>query len=252
MDDEKHSSSSHAYDIVPLSTNKSKIKVTPAMTDHVIPKHPFSCVISGRSGSGKTQLLLNLLTRPEFYKNYFDLMFVFSNTAQEGADDLYDHLNVPDAHMFKPNKDGLAQLKHIIKTSKKHIKKDGIHRSPKILVIFDDVANERKFLASDEYLKLHIMNRHYNISTFSLTQSYMKIPRSCRMQISALMYFKGKQTESERISDEHCPNGYKAKEFLKVIDHATHKPYEFMYINYKAPNKEQYRRCLHTIMELKK
>jgi Leucine-rich repeat (LRR) protein len=191
------------------------------------------------------------LTRSEFYKGYFDIIFVFSNTAGEGADDLYDHLKVPEENIFKPDKAGLQQLRHIIQTNKKIVKKSGIEHSPKILVVFDDIANERKFLASDEYLKLHIMNRHYNISLFSLTQSYMKLPRSCRMQISALFYFKGKQTESERISDEHCPEGYHAKEFLQMIQHATHKPYEFLYINYKAPRRQQYRRCLHTIMELR-
>jgi hypothetical protein len=239
------------YKITPLKTAKSKIKSRKHFDNHICIKPPCSVVISGASGSGKTQLLLNLLTKKQFYGGYFDMIFVFSNTAEEG-DDLYKHLDLDDENFFKPNAEGLNQIKHIIRTQKSVIKEDGIENSPSILLIFDDMANERKFLASDEYLKLHIMNRHYNISVFSLYQSYMKAPRSCRIQISGLCYFKGKKTESSRISDEHCPPNYTEKEFSQLVDYATKDPFSFLYINYKAPGPERYRKNFDEIMELTK
>ena len=58
-------------------TNKSKIKTNTAMDLGYIPKHAASVLIVGRSGSGKTNLLIKLLTEKFFYKDYFDLIFLF-------------------------------------------------------------------------------------------------------------------------------------------------------------------------------
>lgn len=240
--------------VVPLKTDKSKIKINKYMELGVIPKHPCSILMCGKSGAGKTQLLMNLLTRKDFYAGYFDLIFLFSETAKMGGDDLYDHLKeLPKEHMFEPNEDGIAQLKHIIKQQKKVIKKKKITKAPKVLVLFDDIAHSRKFLGSREYLLLHIANRHLNISTFSLTQSYVKIPRSCRCQVSAVFFFHGgTNSEKTRLSVEHCPSNHSEKEFLEIVDYATAEQYEFLFINKFMPMKERYRKNLGTILQLSK
>lgn len=242
----------------PLKTNKSKIKINDYMKNHQIPKHPSSIMFCGKSGSGKTMLLLNLLSNSSMYGKYFDLIFLFSETAKSGGDDLYkEHCgegsgcHIAEDHMFKPDKEGLAQLDHIIKTQKEIIKKKGIENSPKILIIFDDIVHSRKFLASNQYLLLHIANRHLNISTFSLSQSYVKIPRSCRCQVSALAFFHGgTNTEKLRLSEEHTPSNWSEKEFLELVDYATKDKYSFLFINKHADMKKRYRKNLDTILEL--
>ena len=82
------------YDIVPIETSKNNIPQKKASKDGVMPNYPFSCVISGRSGSGKTQLLLNMLTRKDLLGDYFHKILVFSPTAGE-LDDTYDSLKLP-------------------------------------------------------------------------------------------------------------------------------------------------------------
>jgi hypothetical protein len=240
--------------ITPLATDKSKIKVRPTMEAGIVPKHPVSVMFCGKSGMGKTQLLLNLLTKKQFYKDYFDVTFLFSETAKSGADDLYQkHAGIPDEYMFKPDKEGLEQLDRILKVQKKIIKDKGIAASPKILIIFDDIAHSRKFLASNQYLLLHIANRHFNISTFSLTQSYVKIPRSCRCQVGGIMFFHGAtNTEKLRLSEEHTPANHTEKEFLQIIDHATADKYNFLFVNKQADMKQRYRKNLDEILELNK
>ena len=223
------------------------------MDCNIIPKHPSSVLFCGKSGAGKTQLLLNLLTKKHFYKDYFDLIFLFSQTAGSGADDLYkNHLpELKEDHIFEPDEDGLDQLDHIIETQKKIIEEKGIDQSPKILVLFDDIAHARKFLASKQYLALHIMNRHFNISTFSLTQSYTKIPRAARSQVSAIFFYHGSTgTEIERLSEEHCPPKWKEKQFKKMVQFAIKEKYSFLYINKHAPSNEQYRMNLDKILKL--
>lgn len=239
--------------VTPLETNKSKIKINTCMECNIIPKHPSSVLFCGKSGAGKTQLLLNLLTKKEFYAGYFDMIFLFSQTAGSGADDLYqEHLpELEEDHMFEPDEDGLAQLDHILETQKKIIKDKGIDKSPKILVLFDDIAHARKFLASKQYLQLHIMNRHYNISTFSLTQSYTKIPRAARSQVSAIVFYHGcTGTEIERLSEEHTPPKWKEKQFKRMVEFAIKDKYSFLYINKHAESKKQYRMNLDTILLL--
>jgi hypothetical protein len=246
--------------IRPLKTNKSKIKINSLMQNHQIPKHPSSIMFCGKSGAGKTMLLLNLLDSKEMYGTYFDLIFLFSETAKEGGDDLYQvhcgedsNSHIPEEHMFRPDKEGLAQLDHIIKTQKEIVKEKGLDKSPKILVIFDDIAHSRKFLASRQYLLLHIANRHLNISTFSLTQSYVKIPRSARCQVSAVAFFHGgTNTERLRLSEEHTPSKWSEKEFMELINHACSNKYDFLFINKHADMKNRYRKNLDTILELQK
>lgn len=249
---------SNPLKIKPLKTNKSKIKINSMMESHVIPKHPSSVMFCGKSGSGKTMLLLNLLTNKQFYGSYFDLIFLFSETAKSGGDDLYkEHCganspcHIPEDHIFEPNAEGLAQLDHIIKTQKKIVKQKGLDYAPKILVLFDDIAHSYKFLASRQYLLLHIANRHLNISTFSLTQSYVKIPRSCRCQVSAIAFFHGgTNTERTRLSEEHTPSGWDEKRFLGMINHACSSKYSFLFINKHDDEKTRYRKNLDTVLQL--
>jgi hypothetical protein len=242
--------------IKPLKTDKSKIKINKFMEEGIIPKHPSSILFCGKSGAGKTNLLATLLTEKRFYGGYFDVIFLFSETAKFGGDDIYaKHLKkeLPEEHMFMPDKDGIAQINHIIEVQKKIIKKKGIAKSPKILLLFDDLAHSSKFLGSKQYLLLHIANRHLNISTFSLMQSYVKCPRSCRCQVSAVVFFHGgTNTEKDRLCSEHCPSNHSDDEFLQMVNYAIAEPYSFMLINKHMPMKERYRKGLHEVMELTK
>jgi hypothetical protein len=58
---------------------------------------------SGRAGSGKTNLMLSLLTRPEFYaagagkRHYFDRIVLMGPTVD--SDDLYKSLDQQKVHI---------------------------------------------------------------------------------------------------------------------------------------------------------
>jgi len=253
---ESKSEDDHPLSIQPLKTNKSEISCNPYMEAGIVCKHPCSILICGKSGSGKTNLVATMLTDHKMYAKAFDLVFLFSDTAEFGGDDIYaEHLEdlIPEKHMFTPDNEGLKQLRHIVKTQKAIIKKSGIPASPKILLIFDDIAHRAKFLKSKEYLLLHIANRHLNISCFSLTQSYVKIPRSCRCQVSGVIFFHGAtNTEKIRLASEHCPSSYHDKEFCAIVDFATQKKYSFLFINKQVAMRERYRMGLSQIIELQR
>jgi hypothetical protein len=238
--------------IEPYETDKSKIKLTPNMKNNIICKPPCAMYLCGQTGAGKTQLLLNLMKKQQFYKDYFDDVYLVSATAKEG-DDLYSkHLKVKKQHIFDPEDDGLEAIEKIVASQKKIIKKMSIDKSPKVLIIFDDVAHATKLLKSKLYMKLHIMCRHWNITIITLSQNYVSIPPRCRKQMKGIFLFNGATgTECERLSEEHCPAGMKKKDFQSIIDHCINEQYSFIFINKFAPFKEQIRHKLDKVLRLK-
>ena len=70
------------YDIRPVKTSKDAIKHPKLSEEGVIPKLNCSTILVGKSGSGKSVLLHNLLTRKEFFHGHFDKIFLISPTGE--------------------------------------------------------------------------------------------------------------------------------------------------------------------------
>ena len=241
--------------IVKYSTNKHSIKQRPLMEQNVIPTHASAVVFCGRSGSGKSNLLVNLADRKEYYgrtnKNnpksgYFDLVFLFSPTCHN--DDLPKYLDIPPNRMFDRNFE--PPLKHIIETQRGIIEKKGLDKAPKILIIFDDIISQRKFMNTEFFTQMYIQNRHLGISTWVCTQSFNKIPRVCRLQANNLFIFAGSGSETEILTQEFCPAHTSKKDFEKLIKHATNERFNFLHINMRADPAERFRRNLDTILSI--
>jgi len=218
--------------IKPITVDKKKIKQCSYAQCGVLAKHPYRCYLVGASGSGKTNLLLNLLTREGFYKNWFDKIFVVSPTACK-LDESYQSLEREtkytegkDLLYFPCKKEVLAQILKIQEDTKK---KD------KVLVILDDIVSYGKFCRSNELLQFAVMSRHYNVSMFILSQAFYLIPKPVRLNMSWIVYFKGSNRELTTIVEEYCPAGMDDREFKKRINAATEEPYSFLYIDLNTP-----------------
>jgi hypothetical protein len=239
--------------IEPYETDKSKIKLTPNMKNNIICKPPCAMYLCGASGAGKTQLLLNLMKKQQFYKDYFDDIYLISTSAKEG-DDLYQkNLKIKKQHIFDPeSEDAIDAIEKIVASQKKIIKKMTIDKSPKVLIMFDDVTHCHKLLNSKIYMKLHIACRHFNITVITLSQNYVSIPPKNRKQMKGIFLFNGATgTEIQRLSEEHCPAGMKSKDFEKIINYCINDRYNFIFINKFADFKEQIRHNLDKVLRLK-
>lgn len=69
----------HELDIIPISTDKS-LTAPPVPYSHVLPQHEFGCMVVASPGKGKTNWILNLITRQ--YKGYFHKIIVCSPTVR--------------------------------------------------------------------------------------------------------------------------------------------------------------------------
>jgi hypothetical protein len=230
-----------------LPTKKSKVKSRSSHDAHIVPKHPFRAILSGASGSGKTFLLLHLLRRIELYKNFFDVIFVISPTAGK-LDDSYQALGGKKVKIVNDLDPDI--IESIMTANKKIILEKGVHKAPKILIVYDDVISHKKFMNSKSFTHSFIASRHYNASVIIATQKFNAIPKTCRVQANAIFYFKGTNTERLTLADDFAPAGYSNREMEEIIDEATHKPYSFLFINRQAPRGEQLREGLEHILRL--
>lgn len=239
------------YDIKPLETDKTKIPQKTASKTQIMPRYPFSMVISGRSGSGKTQLLLNILTRNELFGSYFHKILVFSPTAND-LDDTYKSLNLPKENFIKTFDTNL--LETILKNRKHQIDQKGIEYVSKynrVLLLFDDMIAEKDFLNSKETLMMFTLLRHYLISICILSQSFMRIPRSIRLNANYIVIFPSLESEIQTMLDEITPSGINKKDFRFIIDYCTKGKYDFMAINNHADPNKRIRHNLAEIIDLK-
>lgn len=240
------------YKIESIPTDKSKVPLRKCMIDGILPKFPFSMMISGRSGSGKTNVLLNILTKDNMYNKYFHYTVVYSPTAGK-YDDMYKILKLPEEN-FK-NDFSPEDLNNLIESRKNLIDKKGIEwvvKNSRVLIILDDVIANRDFLNSPEALKMFSLLRHYQVSIIVLMQSYNKLPRALRINSNATIVFPSTQSEVEVLLDEITPSGLSKKQFTKVIEYCTDGRYDFLYINNHAEPDKRIRKNFDEVIDIKK
>jgi energy-coupling factor transporter ATP-binding protein EcfA2 len=221
-----------------IKTAKSNLPQTQFMEAEVINKFPSLTLIVGKSGSGKSNVLVHMLTKPQFMGEFFDEIFLFSPTAK--SDDLVEHLKLADENIIdKLDYTAVETLSNIIDKQDKKIKDRGIKsvaKDSKVLIICDDCISEKVFIKSDILSRLVTAGRHSLISTIILSQSYTKVPRVIRLQSQGLILFPSSNDELDLLNQDICPANTSKKEFLGLIKYATREPYSFIFVNHHVKN----------------
>ena len=146
-----------------------------------IPDHPYRILMTGGSGSGKTNLLLNLIeNQPDIDKIYLYAKDPYESKYQylinkEGVG--INHFNNPKAFIEYSN-----DMHDVYK----NIDKYNPDKENKILIVFDDMIADmihNKKLNSI-VTELFIRGRKLNISLVFITQSYFKVPKDVRLNTS--------------------------------------------------------------------
>ena len=230
-----------------IETKKSKIKHNEYMEEGVIGKHPLVALFNGSAGSGKTNLLVNLMKKKYLYGGYFDKIYLFSGSP----DDMFDHIGVKDKNVFTDPKKWDGDLENIMEKSARDCKKKGIDKCDKILILFEDVINYGRFMRTSPWFqKCFIASRHYNVSTFITTQSWTKVPRVCRNNANSIFMFKGTEGEKDLLATEYSPSNMTKREFKRLIDFAVKDPYNFLTIHTRLPEDERFRKNLDEVLTM--
>ena len=150
-----------------------------------IPDHPYRTLIIGGSGSGKTNVLLNVIeNQPEIDKIYlhakdpYEVKYQYLINNREGVG--INHFKGPKA---------FVEYSNDMHDVYKNINDYNIDKDRKILIVFDDIIGDmihNKKLNSI-LTELFIKGRKLNISLVCITQSYFKVPKD---EYYSLFYLK--------------------------------------------------------------
>jgi hypothetical protein len=195
-----------------------------------LPSLPMRMLVVAPSNGGKSNMLKNMLLRPEFgYRDYFtdsktDALnyFVFSRTL--GADHTLDELvdQLPKFHAYREWDDTI--IRDIMEYSRLKTERG-------VLFLLDDMITDTKAFnkCSGNLLnELAFMGRHHKVSFIITTQSYTSIQRPIRINTSAVIAFNLKNKREEQAFLEEQSMWKNIKDLYTV---ATSPKYGFLYLN---------------------
>ena len=185
-----------------------------------IPDHPYRILIIGGSGSGKINLLLNLIEKqPDIDKIYlytkdpYESKYQYLINKREGVDPkaFIDYSN--DMHDVYENVDDYNPDKE-----------------SKILIVFDDMnsdmINNKKL--NSLVSELFIRSRKLNISLVFITQSYFKVPKDVRLNTNHFFIAKiPNKRELQQIAINHSSN-INTKDFANIYRKYTAELYSVL------------------------
>jgi Cdc6-like AAA superfamily ATPase len=191
----------------------------------IFPKNIF-CVIAGSTGSGKTNLMLNLLKKEKML-NYSDV-YVYSSTLHQPA---YEHLKEYYEiieNFIKFNTNQTVQIAHFFDSDEEIINPSELDKNKNHIMIFDDVMLKEQAVIKDYFCR----GRHNNVSVFYLCQSLHKIAKHCiRENANIFILFKQDDKTLKYFHETHISGDLGFKEFKLFCDRAWSKKHGFVVIN---------------------
>lgn len=158
----------------------------------------FNC-ICGRPGSGKTSLLISLLTgkkKQKVFRKVFDNIVVVMPSTSRGSLKKNIFENHPEEKLFE--RLDLSTITSIHNTLQESSKE-----KEKTLLILDDVGSELKMLDIQQKLRQIIYNRrHLKCTIMILVQSYMSMPLEIRKMLNNIFLYKPSKMEFEKLFEE--------------------------------------------------
>ena len=190
------------------------------------PDHPYRILIIGGSGSGKTNLLLNLIeNQPDIDKIYlyakdpYEAKYQYLINKREGVG--IDHFNDPKVFIEYSND---------ISDVYKNIDEYSSDKEHKILIVLYDMIADmihNKKLNSI-VIELFIRVTKLNISLVFITQSYIKAPKDLRLNTNNIVITKiPNKKELQQIAINHSSD-INTKDFTNIYRKCTAEPYSFL------------------------
>ena len=202
----------------------------------------FFMLICGRPGSGKTTLILNLISkRGKMYNKKFDKVYVFSPSLMTMKEDPFGELPENQVHT-ELSEEGMEKALAEIKDS-----------GEKVLFIMDDVVNDMKRSSGvQRILSKMLMNRRHlagagGSSSFIITtQVYNKIPAPIRKTASHVILFHTRnKKEIDTIFDELII--IPQKEFYEILKYCFSHKNKFLYIDINKPHNKMFHKCFNQL-----
>ena len=202
---------------------------------------PCRFIFSGRSGCGKTNALVNLLTRDRLFGKCFDRIYIFSpnafaDHAWEPVRDYIKHvLKVPDTEQcFFDTWDEtvMQQLIDEHGTIVQRQKRRGDKTLASAAFVVDDYADDPRIThsASNPIASLAIKGRHKNCSLFLLSQKLHAIAPVVRVNATGLLLWRCTSLKEYVSAAEEFSGAVDKDVFKAIYDMAVKDEYSFLFL----------------------
>ena len=194
----------------------------------LLPKHPARILICGSSGSGKSNLLINMLQKQLVY----DRIYVFSR-----------HINQPKYKFLKEYIEDIEKcMEKKMKVKNYKIIKgwsDKLEEMPSIedydedyrnLIVIDDfniITKPQQAIINDMYTRV----RHRNASIVMLNQMYFRTDRSVRLNLTHCILFQNNNNREITTLGTELGSDLEKGQFKKLYNKVLNKRFNFLVID---------------------
>ena len=191
-----------------------------------IPHHSCRILIKGGSGSGETNVLLNLI---ENQSNIDNIYLYAKDPYKAKCQYLINKRESVRINHFNDLK-AFIEYSNDMRNVYKNINYYNPDKENKILIVFDDmiadmVHNKKLYSIVTE---LFIRGKKLNISLVFITQSYFKVPKDVRLNTSHFFIAKiPNKRELQQIAINHSSD-ISTKDFTNIYRKCTAEPNSFL------------------------
>jgi hypothetical protein len=208
---------------------------------------PMRLLIVGKSQlSGKSNLLVNLLLRDEYYGSDFKGEDIYLVSPSATTDDklikLIKAKDIPQTNIMDDfDEDVISELYNMLQEEYQEAVDEKEKPSNK-LIIFDDMSfsGALKSRAKASIVpKIFSNGRHINLSVIVTAQKYSDISTSARENANGAIFFSCSNKQLELIEADHNYNTNK-RDFMKLFRDTMTDKHSFFVVNYTNPKEERY------------
>lgn len=182
----------------------------------LLPQHPYRWIVSGSSGSGKTNMITWYLLKFASY----DRLYIYSK-----------HLDQPKFAMLKNFFDKIQErtgeeILFMSNDIEDVVPVDELNENCMNLVLFDDMMMEKQHSIVEYWIR----SRHKNCSVISLVQKWSQVPRVCRINTNIISLFAVPNKREVNLLYSEVGMGLDKDEWIRKFKKATSDKYSFFHI----------------------
>ena len=219
--------------------------------DKAIKKHPtlfqlpmkMLLISKSQVGCGKSNIILNMLVKPEGYKDFFDgdNIYIFNpSTLDKKFQIIIEQLDVPSHNIFHEfDDDILNMLLDNITEQTEEEKEEKIIKHK--LIIIDDCSfgGKLKSKKNGAMSRLFSNGRHILCSVILTSQKLTDIPVTARENATVIISGNSSNRQLDVLADD-CNLLSNKKQFVKMFRDLTDEPYSFMCVDFCRKPSERY------------